>query len=207
MKLTRRAALSSTAAGFLSISGCAKVAVKGADEAASGADEVASGADDVGQGVPKGASALDDLAEVTTSAETTPHETDTDFQDINELLPLYSADEDVEIEEGYYRYWELFFSEDAELDVSGVELSYTVVVRNGPSVDVVLTSRDEFEYFRQGQSIQYYPEASRLDTEYANVTGNLHTEDYVLIVDNSGYGEAKGLQKAELSVEISGERI
>lgn len=192
--------------GLVGLSGCAKVLVKGADDIASKGDEAARGADEAAKGASRGASGLDDIGTSTATPTATAEPVET-VGDISDYFPLTSIDTDIEVEAGSYTYWELSFSEEVEPGTQSIDFSYTVIVREGAAVDVILIPREELQYFEQSQSFEYYTEASELSTEYATESGSLDVDDYVFIVDNSSMGTAAGDYPATVSVQIEANEI
>lgn len=69
-------------------------------------------------------------------------------------------------------------------------LEYELTVESGPSVDVVVIPRDSLAAFRNRESVEYYPSATRLDVDAAEVVAPMPQGRYVLIVDNSTRGRA-----------------
>lgn len=72
-------------------------------------------------------------------------------------------------------------------------MSYHVKVISGPNVDVIVTDETGYGQFKSLWSLNvwYYPEASRLNTRDATVSGNLGDGHYYLIVDNSMFATAQ----------------
>lgn len=69
-------------------------------------------------------------------------------------------------------------------------VEYEAVVREGPSVDIYVMERSEYEHFQNEERFTFFTEATRQDTTYADVSGTLAGGDYAFIVDNSSMGEA-----------------
>ncbi|WP_229112914.1 hypothetical protein [Halapricum desulfuricans] len=67
----------------------------------------------------------------------------------------------------------------------------TVEVRSGPSLDLVLTSSEEFAEFEQGNRFRYNDALSALDNTFLDARDTLSSGEYVLLIDNTNAIEAQ----------------
>lgn len=194
---SRRTVLS--LAGVAALSGCTKIAVKGADEAAEGAKA----GDDV---APTGASGGDDVANELSDGDEEPNGSEeTDDEGIGtQYVPTTLVDDDVEIQFGSYHYWELNYSDLRDSDADHVRLEHEIMVRSGDSVDVLLFDADEFEYFSAGKRARYREKVSSLDVTRAEDSADLPFEDLVFVVNNTDRVGAEPTGPVEVSVGLTG---
>lgn len=89
-----------------------------------------------------------------------------------------------QIGEDQWLTWNLDFTEQTHLE-------YEMLVRDGPSVDVFLFDENEYEYYSNQERAKYYSALSDLDTIQPEGRGWLESGDYVLVIDNTNYGEAQ----------------
>lgn len=208
MNNTRRAYLSLIASGTLGLSGCsaaddiAKVIAKGADDASGGARV----ADDAGEAVNE------NLETATSNSDTDEILTDEPEQtarlDEEELnFPIFSVNQTIELTAGNYHYWEIDLLSDAESATPPVYLTYTIIVRNGPAVDVIFTDQNEFAALEDGDRFAYF-QGSSMNTQFATEDGPIEEfATYYLVIDNSRIGDANpdgySQQTAEVDVEVT----
>jgi hypothetical protein len=83
------------------------------------------------------------------------------------------------------------------------EMSYMARVMEGSAVDVYVMDGDEFNRYRDEEDISFYSEASEQDTTNAEVQTTMAPGEYVIIIDNTYYGEAQ--PSGEVVVEFEGE--
>lgn len=123
-----------------------------------------------------------------TNASTPATETPTDTSASNATQTAsaeYVVDDRVVVREDRYRNWSF------TLDRT-VEAALRMTVREGPAIDLVLTTADEFEAFESGNRFQYNTELSLLDSTGGRSTADeLPAGDYVLIADNTEAIEAE----------------
>jgi hypothetical protein len=89
----------------------------------------------------------------------------------------------LDVAEDEWSSWTFEFSEPTHIE-------YEMVVRDGPSVDVILFGDREYEYFENQDRAKYYSGLSDLDTTRGLASGWVEAGDYVLVVDNTEWGEA-----------------
>jgi hypothetical protein len=118
----------------------------------------------------------------------TPTETPTNASASNATQTAsaeYVVDDRVVVREDRYRNWSF------TLDRT-VEAALRMTVREGPAIDLVLTTADEFEAFESENRFQYNTELSLLDSTGGRSTADeLPAGDYVLIADNTEAIEAE----------------
>lgn len=73
---------------------------------------------------------------------------------------------------------------------SETHLEYEMLVRDGPSIDLILFDESEYSYYENEERASYYTTLSDLDTVEARAGGWLEAGEYRLVVDNTNYGEA-----------------
>jgi hypothetical protein len=67
---------------------------------------------------------------------------------------------------------------------------YDMIVRSGPSVDLYTVTEREYSYFESGENFEYVTGLSSPETTGDRGDTWLEPGDYVLILDNSEYGNA-----------------
>jgi len=78
-----------------------------------------------------------------------------------------------------------------ELDFDGsTELNYEFTVREGPAIDVIMVTQEEYTHLEEGDRYRYIPDGSVLDSTGGSQTVMPPDGMYRLIVDNSSIGEA-----------------
>jgi len=87
------------------------------------------------------------------------------------------------IPEDEWIYWEY------ELDGS-TEIEYEFTVRDGPEIDVLLVTEEEYEHLEERERYRYITEGSVLDSGGGGTTVMPSEGNYRLIFDNSSLGEA-----------------
>lgn len=203
-------------------------AAKGADEVADGAkgaDEAVDGAK-ASDDAADGAKASDDAVDGSKKSNgddgstdgkrkkpdldlstATPTESESLDEKIEDVLPILSVDDTYSIEEGYYLYWELLFTDVDDSEYSDVELSYEVSVIEGSTVDVFLIPLSELESFENSSEFQYYTGASEMNTTAIEMTSAAGFFDYALVIDNSDMGSIADSGATEVSVSISAHTV
>jgi len=92
--------------------------------------------------------------------------------------------------------------------IAGAEASvnYDVQVMNtpGPTVDILLMDKDNFELYKSGATFFSYPSVSRLDVDYAfedsGVGGVIDGVEYFLIIDNTDRPAGGGAGNSDVQV-------
>lgn len=84
-----------------------------------------------------------------------------------------------------------------------IGLSYVARVTQGSAVDIYVMDGDEFNRYRDEEDTSFYIEASEQDTTNAEIQTTMPPGDYVIIIDNTYYGEAQ--PSGEVVVEFEGE--
>ena len=145
------------------------------------------------QGTSEATTAIKTTSTTTGTTRTTRQPTTQAETIANETLRVH--------EDEYQRYtWSLTRS---------ATLSYEFTVREGPSLDVILTSESEFENYKSGDRFQINSEGSSMDSvgDRKQVTLDPRSNGgWVLIVDNSDAGAAEppsDLQDNVAVVEIA----
>lgn len=87
------------------------------------------------------------------------------------------------IEEDHWRYYTLEFSQAGTIE-------YDFIVRDGPSIDVILMDESEYQYYESEERWEYYTRLSSLDSIEDNMQGQLSAGTYRLIFDNTNQGSA-----------------
>ncbi|MDX1611931.1 MAG: hypothetical protein R3185_06140, partial [Candidatus Thermoplasmatota archaeon] len=72
----------------------------------------------------------------------------------------------------------------------GFELAYQVSVSEGPSIDVMVLTGQEFQRYDSNQDFTYIAGCSTLATDQAQLTCGLPAGTYFLVLDNTHAGEA-----------------
>ncbi|GAA5432999.1 hypothetical protein [Haloarcula japonica] len=67
---------------------------------------------------------------------------------------------------------------------------YDMIVRSGPSVDLYTVTESEYSYFESGDNFEYITGLSSPETTGDRGDTWLESGNYVLVVDNSEYGNA-----------------
>lgn len=70
-------------------------------------------------------------------------------------------------------------------------ISYDFVVREGPAIDAILTTEDEYNELIEGNRARYISEGSDLDSTGGGATATVSPGTYYIVFDNTNYGEAK----------------
>lgn len=112
-------------------------------------------------------------------------DTQDDFPNDSSHSTLLRKDsESFDLNEDYYQYFTFSSSQPATL-------SYEASVEESVSIDIILTDKMNFQYYKDGSEWQYYSEGSDLDTVSADVEVDLGTDtEYYLIFDNTSQGGA-----------------
>lgn len=86
---------------------------------------------------------------------------------------------------------------------SGVSFQLAVEFESpsGQPVDVFVMDDDEFDRFRDRESVSFYPEVSGQATTGYSAQATMTAGNYVLIIDNTGIGEAS--PDGEVTVRVS----
>ncbi|MDD1743088.1 MAG: zinc ribbon domain-containing protein [Methanomassiliicoccales archaeon] len=85
-------------------------------------------------------------------------------------------------------------------------VNYDVQVMNtpGPTVDILLMDKDNFELYKSGATFFSYPSISRLDVEYAfedtGVGGVIDGVEYFLVIDNTNRPAGGGAGNSDAQV-------
>jgi len=88
------------------------------------------------------------------------------------------------IEEDQYLSYSFELNRSADVDIRAT-------VRDGPRVDIFVTSPEEFSHFEEGERFRYNSELSQMDTAgYDASLEDMPEGEYVLVVDNTEMGEA-----------------
>ncbi|WP_380679169.1 hypothetical protein [Salinigranum sp. GCM10025319] len=116
---------------------------------------------------------------------------------------LDEMDRLVKVQEDEHRGWTLDLPESAFIE-------YEAIVRDGPSVDIIVFPSDEYSHYQSGNRASYYSAVSRLDTNFAQVKGALSAGEYAIVIDNTRWGEAypptnfdDDIADVEIQIEIS----
>ena len=88
------------------------------------------------------------------------------------------------IQEDEWYYYPLSFSQSGYIE-------YEFVVRDGPSIDVILIDESEYDSYENGDRFSHYSEVSTLDSVGDSVQSLLSSGNYRLIFDNSSVGSAE----------------
>jgi hypothetical protein len=211
------------AATLCSLAGCAKAAVKGADEVADGAkaakraDDAARRGDDVAD---HGADAAGNADKVVDSdgnsnsrggagggvvARADP-ETEVSWGDLGSDSTVTYVDDQYIVEDGGYLSWDLNYSSITNGDTTAVELEYTASVSSGEDIDIILIPADEYLSYTLGGTVDMYSQASRLAVQYATADVVLAPDDYKFIIDNTDSGEATPQGPVWIDIEMTGTR-
>jgi hypothetical protein len=89
----------------------------------------------------------------------------------------------IDVNEDEWYQWKLSYEEETHIE-------YEMLVRKGPSIDVVLFSEEEYTHYENDERAQYYSNLSDLDTIDGTASGWVETGDYRLVIDNTNWGEA-----------------
>jgi len=92
-------------------------------------------------------------------------------------------DDTVTVLEDEWTYWEFDVEE-------SLELSYEFLVRDGPPVDLIILTQDEFTSFENEERFRYF-DGSSLDSTGSSESLRLDPADMVIVIDNSELGEAE----------------
>jgi len=113
-------------------------------------------------------------------------------------LPISNADywEKVDSKTGYVDVhedecysWKLTISGAYSTDC---KLEYTIVVRDGPAIDVFVMDEDEYYHYINGETFLFYTAASVENTYYASISWYIPGDGtYYIVVDNTDAGEAQ----------------
>ncbi|WP_318569768.1 hypothetical protein [Salinigranum marinum] len=109
-----------------------------------------------------------------------------------------SASDTRNIEEDHYYYYPF------SLDQNGyVEMEY--VVREGPDIDVIFLSSQEFEHFEAGENYLQYDSLSQWDDGGGSISGPIHSgSNYVVFHNaNAPTNFSNDLARVEFEIEIS----
>lgn len=111
---------------------------------------------------------------------------------------LYELSGEYVIPAGEYRDLALDVDEPALLD-------YTVDVRSGPNLDVLVLARGEFREYARGDDFERLRDASALDTSYADVRAPIDPIDVNVVFDNTDRGAVAppGEGEIDLSFELT----
>jgi len=100
---------------------------------------------------------------------------------------IYSWSGSRDVHEGYYLYWHFTVS-----GASEPKLEYTIVVSDGPAIDVFVMTEEGYYHYRNGESFLYYTAASVQNTYYASISWYIPGDGtYYIVVDNTDAGEAQ----------------
>jgi len=86
-------------------------------------------------------------------------------------------------EDEYYRY---SFSAERE-----AQYDARMTVRDGPNVDFIVTSQEEFEAYQNDERFRYNEALSMLDSTGDTTSARLPAGDLVIIIDNTNRGPAE----------------
>lgn len=70
------------------------------------------------------------------------------------------------------------------------ELTYEFTVREGPAIDVIFVTSEEYEHLDDGDRYRYIPDGSVMDSAGGSETIMPPEDTYRLVVDNTAAGEA-----------------
>lgn len=120
--------------------------------------------------------------------------TDDDYpDDPDRSTRLLSIDESLVLEQRNWHQWYFSFDEPASID-------YTVEVKEGPELDVILMSEESYAEFNRANLPEHYSEASALDTDGTSVTAELPAGEHRLVVDNTQVGKAEPERRLQLDI-------
>lgn len=109
-----------------------------------------------------------------------------------------TIDRRFDLDAGTFRYWQFEYE-----DVFRV--SYTGLVRDGPSVDFYLTTSEEFNLYRDEERFQVLESASKYDGVEARIDTEVNPGDYVFFIDNTSAGEATDPGDCTIELEFTAE--
>jgi len=70
-------------------------------------------------------------------------------------------------------------------------IEYSATVRTGPAVDFYVMEQSEVTYLANQERFQYIEKASQPDATGAEVTADLPSGNYSMVIDNTNAGEAQ----------------
>lgn len=90
----------------------------------------------------------------------------------------------IDVQEDEWYRWELDFD-------TKTHIEYETIVRDGPSIDVILFDESEYRHYEMENRAKFYSGLSDLNTSRGRARGWVEPGNYRLVVDNTNWGEAK----------------
>ena len=84
---------------------------------------------------------------------------------------------------------------------STTQFSIDYETESGNVIDVITLRREEFENYSNGDNTVFLKEVSQMDAPSGNLSGTLNAGDYVIVFDNTTWGE--GVPEGEETVSFS----
>jgi len=120
--------------------------------------------------------------------------------------PFLKIDEDIELEATYRIAWLIEYYE-SDPTLAGIRFNYDVIVRNGPQIDILLMTDEEFQYYEDESRWRCIDEFSQRKTVTNTQECILELDEYDFVLDHGYHSEPEQWDDALVSVKAEARPI